>query len=441
MSTPDGLSDAKRRVCAAVDAMAVRLLAVSRQVHSHPELAHHERRAAALLADQLDRGGLAVERTAYGLPTALAGRAGVRGPLVVVCCEYDALPGLGHACGHNVIAAAGLGAGLALAALAAPLGGRVAVLGTPAEEGGGGKILLAGRGAFSGAAAAMLVHPSSYETVMPPINAVATLEATLLGRASHASMYPERGVNALDAFVLGYLGLAALRQHLAPTDKVHGVVTDGGTVPNVVPARAAGRFMIRSATQAELHRLQRRVLACLQGGAEAAGARLVARWPWPAYREMRHNQPLAASFEANVRALGRRPLAPSQVPASRAGSTDMGDVSQLVPAIHPFLAISPPDVVPHSRAFAAWASGPAADRAVLDGAKALAMTAMDVWLRPPLRAAMHAAFEAVSGASGASPDVAGRDVAPSVRTVSGGGRAPAGGRHVARPGAVAAPDR
>jgi amidohydrolase len=441
MSAPGGLPAAKRRACAVVDAMADRLLAVSHAIHGRPELAHRERRAAALVADHLERGGLAVERGAYGLPTALAGRAGTRGPLVVVCCEYDALPGLGHACGHNVIAAAGLGAGLALAGLAAPLGGRVAVLGTPAEEGGGGKILLAGQGAFDGAAAAMLVHPSSYETVLPPINAVATLEATLLGQAAHASMYPERGVNALDALVLGYLGLATLRQHLAPTDKVHGIVTDGGAVPNVVPARAAGRFMVRSATRSELARVQQRVLACLQAGAEAAGARLVARWPWPAYREMRHNLPLAGSFEANVRALGRRPLAPSRVPASRAGSTDMGDVSHLVPAIHPFLMVSPAGVVPHSHAFSAWAAGPAADRAVLDGAKAMAMTALDVWLRPRLRAAMRSAFaEAGAGPPGGSPAGAAREGAPD-RALSAAGQVVAGGRRAARRGGAAAPGR
>jgi amidohydrolase len=336
----------------------------------------------------------------------VAARAGRQGPLVVVCCEYDALPGIGHACGHNVIAAAGLGAGLALAGLAGPLGGRIMVLGTPAEEGGGGKVLLGDRGAFDGAAAAALVHPSSFEVVMPHLSAVSTLEVTMLGRAAHAGLYPERGVNALDALVLGYLGLATLRQHLVPTDKVHGIITAGGAAPGVVPARTAGRFLARSATRVGLRRLRRRVLACMEAGAEAAGARLVARWRWPTYLEMRHNLPLAAAFEANLRGLGRRPLAPGQVPPSRAGSTDMGNVSHLVPAIHPMLAISPPEVVPHSPAFAAWSAGPAADQAVVDGAKALAMTAVDVWLDPALRTDMRAAFAgpaAVRGVPGRRP--------------------------------------
>jgi amidohydrolase len=387
---PAAVGGAKRQACAAVDAMAGELVAVSHRIHAHPELGYREEHAARLLAQAMRDRRLAVQVGPYGLPTAVAGRVGAAGdPHVIVSCEYDAVPGLGHACGHNVIAAAGLGAGLALAPLAGPLGGRLTVLGTPAEEGGGGKILLGEQGAFDGVTAAMQVHPSSYEAVLPPVNAAATLEATMHGRAAHASMYPERGVNALDALVLGYLGLSALRQHLIPTDKVHGIITAGGSTPSVVPEVAAGTFMVRSATLPGLERLKGRVLACLQGGAGAAGARLTARWRWPTYLDMRHNPPLAGAFEANLRALGRRPLAPAEVPATRAASTDMGNVSHLVPAIQPMLVVSPPDVVPHTAAFAAWAVRPPADRAVLDGAKALAMTAIDLWLRPDLAEAVR----------------------------------------------------
>lgn len=392
--TGDRRAVAKRAACSIVDGLADGLIAVSHDVHAHPELAHAEHRAAALLAACLHRGGLSIERSAFGLPTAVAGRAGRTGPLVVVCCEYDALPGLGHACGHNVVAAAGLGAGLALARLAGPLGGRVLVLGTPAEEGGGGKIRLAGQGAFAGACAVMLAHPSSNETVLPHINASSTLEVVTRGRAAHASMHPEAGVNALDAMVLGYLGLAALRQHLPYTDKVHGIITRGGEAPSVVPARAVGLFMARSATSAGLTVVRRRIEACLEAGAHAAGAGLTLRWRWPTYREMRHNLPLAAACEANLRALGRNPVPPADLPPTSAASTDLGNVSHMVPAIHPKLAICPPGVVQHSPAFARWAAGPAADRAVLDGAKALAMTAIDVWLDPALNWAMRVAFGA-----------------------------------------------
>lgn len=378
------LIEAKRQVCARVDMLAPLLIRVSHDIHAHPETAYREYRASALLARALSRGGLSVRHPALGLPTSFTADAGAIGPRVLICCEYDALPGMGHACGHNVIAAAGLGAGLVLGPLAHRLGGRVRILGTPAEEGGGGKIVLARRGAFTEAAAAMLTHPSSYEVVMPHINAVATLDVVMLGKAAHASMYPERGINALDALVLGYHAVAALRQHIPPTDKIHGILTDGGQLPNVVPARAAGRFMVRSADTGSLTALKRRVTGCFRGAAEATGARVDFSWRWPSYAEMWHSHPLAAAYEHNLHCLGRRPLAPPDVPLTRAGSTDMGDVSHLVPAIHPKLAISPPTVVPHSAAFTRWAAGPDADRAVLAAAKAMAMTALDIWLAPGL---------------------------------------------------------
>ncbi|MGV9868706.1 peptidase dimerization domain-containing protein [Rhodococcus koreensis] len=266
-------------------------------------------------------------------------------------------------------------------------------MGTPAEEGGGGKIVLARRGAFTDAAAAMLTHPSSYEVVMPHINAVATLDVTMTGRAAHASMFPERGINALDGLVLGYNALAALRQHMPPTDKIHGIFTDGGQLPNVVPARAAGRFMVRSASTDGLAVLQRRVVRCFRGAADATGAHATVSWRWPSYSEMWHSHPIADAFEQNVRSLGRLPLSAADVPATRAGSTDMGDVSHLVPAIHPKLAISPPDVVPHSAEFARWSASPAADCAVLDGAKAMAMTVLDLWLMPELARAANRELE------------------------------------------------
>ena len=378
------LTVAKQQVCARVDTLAPLLVRVSHAIHAHPETAYREHRASALLARVLSRGGLTVRHPAFDLPTSFTADAGATGPRVVICCEYDALPRMGHACGHNVIAAAGVGAGLALGPRALRLGGRVTILGTPAEEGGGGKIVLARRGAFTEAAAAMLTHPSSYEVVMPHINAVATLDVVMTGKAAHASMYPERGINALDALVLGYHAVAALRQHIPPTDKIHGILTDGGQLPNVVPARAAGRFMVRSADTDSLTVLRRRVARCFRGAAEATGTSVAMSWRWPSYAEMWHSRPLAVAFEQNLRRLGRRPLAPADVPLTRAGSTDMGDVSHLVPAIHPKLAISPPDVVPHSAAFTRWAAGPAADRAVLDAAKAMAMTALDVWLDPGL---------------------------------------------------------
>lgn len=386
------LSAAKAAACDIVDHAADELIGLSHDLHSHPELAGKERRSARRVGAFLAKAGFPVEAGTLGLPTAFRAAAGpASGPHVVVCCEYDALPGLGHACGHNVIAAAGAGAGLALRSLARMIGARVTVLGTPAEERMGGKISLARRGAFAGVDAVLLVHPSSYETAVPRIAALATLEVGMIGRASHAGMFPERGVNALDALVLGYMGLASLRQHLRAGERVHGIVIDGGTAPNIVPARSAGRFLLRAPTRRDLGGLAPRVLGCFAAGSLATGARFEHRWAGPIYAELRPNAPLAAAYVANARLLGRRPLDASEIPESVTGSTDLGNVSHLVPALHPMLAISPPGVVPHTPGFAAAAAGPAGDQAVLDGAKALAMTALDIWCRPELRAALRRA--------------------------------------------------
>ena len=380
----------KAQACAAVDAAGRELVALSHAIHDHPELAFAEHRAAGLLADVLERSGLRTTRAAYGLPTAFVASAGpLAAPNVVICCEYDALPGMGHACGHNVIAAAGVGAGIALAGIADRLGGRVTVLGTPAEESGGGKVILLERRAFDGAVAAMLVHPSNENNVLPHICSAVHLDVAFRGKAAHAGMFPERGVNALDAIVVGHLGLATLRQHLVPTDRVHGIITLGGEAPNVVPARAEGRYIVRSARSAHLAELARKVAACFEAGAAATGATLGLSWGWPVYQELVPSRPLATAFASNVTALGRRPTDGPPLPPHVAGSTDLGNVSSLVPTIHPKLRIGPSHVVQHTPAFERLAALPQADRAVLDGAKAMAMTVIDVWCRPRLRTSLQ----------------------------------------------------
>lgn len=353
------------------------LVAVSHHLHSRPETAYREWEASRLLAGLLAAAGFDVERPAFGIGTAFAARLGRSGPHVVLCCEYDALPGLGHACGHNVVAAAGLGAGLALAGLRRPLPGRVTVLGTPAEEGGAGKIRLLEAGAFDGVDAAMMVHPHGHETVRPRVLALADLLVTYRGLAAHASLAPELGVNALDGLVLGYVGLSALRQHLPAGQRVHGIVTAGGTAPGVVPDRADGRFLVRAPDRPALESLVGRVLDALRGGAQATGSRLQVRHG-PVHDAFRHDEALAAAFERHCRALGRRPVPVEALPPQMAGSTDMGNVSQVVRAIHPWLCIAP-GAAPHTEAFRRAAVGPGADRAVRDGAAALALTALDMW--------------------------------------------------------------
>jgi amidohydrolase len=388
------LETAKRRVVDEVDRWAEVLLDVSHRIHADPELLFAEHRAAGLVADTLAEAGLAVERGAYGLETAVA--ADVEPPgagaVVAVLCEYDALPRIGHGCGHNVIAAAGLGAGLAAAAVAADAGGRLRVLGTPAEEGGGGKVLMGDRGAFDGVDAAMMVHPAALDLTEPDAIAIASLRVEYVGRGAHAAAQPEQGLNALDAAVLGYNAVAALRQHIQSHERVHGVFLEAGEKPNIVPDHTVAEWYVRSATLASLQPLKERVLACLQGGATAAGCTMTWEPTAPEYSDLRTNRPLVELYRANSAALGREVDLPA--PGRRVtASTDMGNVSYLVPSIHPMVAASPPDVALHSAEFASWAGGAEGDRAVLDGAKAMAMTVVDLWLRPGALAEVRAAFD------------------------------------------------
>jgi amidohydrolase len=320
------------------------------------------------------------------------GGPGAEGPAVAVLCEYDALPRIGHGCGHNIIAAAGLGASLAAAAVASEAGGRLLVLGTPAEEGGGGKVLLGERGAFDGIDAAMMVHPAGLDLTEPDAIAIASIRVEYHGRGAHAAAHPQSGRNALDAAVLGYTAVAALRQHIGPSERVHGVFLAAGEKPNIVPDHTVAEWYVRSASLASLEPLKHRVLACLEGGALAAGCRMEWTPTAPEYSDLRTNRPLVELYRANSAELGR-PVAEPTGARRVTASTDMGNVSYLVPSIHPMVAASPPDVSLHSAEFATWAASPEGDRAVLDGAKAMAMTVVDLWLRPGAAAEVRAAFD------------------------------------------------
>jgi amidohydrolase len=383
----------KRAVRDAVDARRALLLDVSHEIHAHPELAFEEVRASALLAATLRDAGLDVEAPAYGLATAFEARAGASGPTVSLLAEYDCLPGIGHACGHNLIATASLGAGLALASLGARLPGRVRVLGTPAEEAGCGKELLARAGAFDDVDAALMIHPAGVDLVTMPTLALAEVDVRYRGVASHASGMPERGVNALDALVTAYQAIAQLRQHIKPTERVHGIFTEAGEAPNVVPERAAGRFYVRSRDAAELAPLKRRVEGCFRAGAEATGCSVEIEWREPDYLELRTSWPLAERYQRNAESLGRSFFPYDKLPASAMGTTDMGNVSHRVPAIHPMIAAAPIHCSIHNAEFATHAGAASGDAAAIDGAKALAMTALDFLLDADLRARVREAFE------------------------------------------------
>jgi amidohydrolase len=385
----------KARAIARVDADRDALLELSARIHAHPELCYAEHQASAWLADYLESRGLTVERGAYGLPTAFAARVGSGRPQVAVLCEYDALPGIGHACGHNVIAAAGAGAGVALAAVLAETGGSVVVLGTPAEEGGGGKIRLVQEGAFADVEAAMMVHPASADLIQMDVLAVSAVEVEYRGRAAHASAAPHRGINALDGLVTAYQAIAQLRQHIRPTERIHGIITDGGQAPNIVPERAAGLFFVRAPTERRLAQLKARVEGCFHAGALASGADYETRTIGDDYSDMWTNRALAAAYEANLGALGRQVGA---IGEHVSGSTDMGNVSKVVPSIHPMIAIAPPHAALHTEEFARWAASEEGARGVLDGAKLLAMTAIDVLCTPDLVDAMRAELTAMRAA-------------------------------------------
>ena len=384
----------KKEVCASVDRLAPELVAVSREIHAHPELAFEEVLAAKLLAETARAHGLAAQQSVYGLATAVEARVGGSGATVALLSEYDALPGIGHACGHNIIATTALGAALALAELGPRLPGRVRWLGTPAEERGGGKEIMARNGAFEGVDAALMVHPAGVDLATMPCLAIAELEATYFGVASHASAMPERGVNALDALVLAYQAIAALRQHIRPTERMHGIITDGGQAPNIVPERAAGRFYVRAADAAALAALKPRVEGCFRAGADATGARLELTWGDVDYLDLDTSWPLARRYQANAESLGRAFFPLDKLPPGVQGSTDMGNVSHRVPSIHPMIASAPLNVSIHNPEFAKWAASELGDRAVLDGAKALAMTALDFLCDAELRGEVSRAFAA-----------------------------------------------
>ena len=361
------------------------LIELSHQIHAHPELAYEEFESSRLVAEALANGGFAVEMGAYDLPTAFVARAG-SGPLhIAICAEYDALPGIGHACGHNIIAAMAVGAGLAAAHVADDVGLTVSVIGTPAEEIGNapGKVLLLERGAFDGVHAAMMVHPAPLDVATPRMIAAARLDVRYTGKESHASAFPELGINAADALTVAQVAIGLLRQHIRTTDRIHGIITKGGDAPNVVPAHTAARYMTRAQKLDELNDVTRRVVRCFEAGALATGARLDVEGGDKPYAQVEHHPALAALYQRNAEALGRQ-----FTDADMPGSTDMGNISLALPAIHPSIGINSLPAVNHQPEFAAHCITAAADQAVYDGALAMAWTALDAAQDPALRASL-----------------------------------------------------
>ena len=381
----------KQQACDRIDAVAQQLIEVSHDIHAHPEQNFAETYAAELLTRTANELGLSTDSNMYGCETGFSGEVGT-GPTVCVMSEYDALPDIGHGCGHNIIAAAGLGAAIGLAMVAPRAGGRLRYLGTPAEEGGGGKLVMARNGALEGVDIAMMVHSADADLTTIDAIALQQLVVEYSGEAAHAAAAPERGRNALDAAVLGYMAVAALRQHILSSERIHGIFTRAGEKPNIVPRDAAMEWYVRSDTVTTLSALKPRVLAALQSGASACGCGFSHEWVDTPYADMVTNNNLSSMYIANASLLGRAVSVPGVNGRRVVGSTDMGNVSHLVPSIHPMIASAPMGTAIHTVEFARQSITPMADKAVIDGAKAMAMTAIDFWTSPDQQQAIAKEF-------------------------------------------------
>ena len=390
--TTTELEEVKQIVCDEVDAIADILLQASHAIHKNPELNFEEHFAHETLTGILEDQGLSPQRGAYDLETAFEASVGDEGVCVAVLCEYDALPDIGHACGHNIIGTAGLGAGIAASKVAGRLGGTLRILGTPAEEGGGGKVFMADRGAFDSVDAAMMVHPAAGDLVKMNTIAIQRLHVAYEGLAAHAAAAPHRGHNALDAAVLGYQNIAALRQHIRPDERIHGIFLESGSKPNVVPEHSSMEWYVRSKNARSLEPLKKRVLSCLEAGAMATSCTMTHDWIEPFYADMIDNETISTLYSANATRVGRTLMEPDNE-SKVVGSTDMGNVSYIVPSIHPMIGVAPPGVPIHTPDFAHFSRSESGDKAVIDGAKIMAMTVVDLWAQKTNFERAHQEFQ------------------------------------------------
>ena len=378
-----------------IDSRLSELSELSLKIHSNPELGFQEVKAAVWLTQYLEENGFSIERGICELPTAFRGSYGVGKPAIAILAEYDALPDLGHACGHNIIGTCAVGAGVASKLVIDQFGGSIMVIGTPAEELYGGKVTMIERRAFDDVDIAMMVHPGVYDTATIQTLACQHLEVEFFGKAAHAAGQPEAGINALEAMIQSFAAINSLRQHIKDKARIHGVITDGGEAPNIVPAHSAGSFIVRAEEDSYLDELKQKVLNCFIGAATASGARLGYRWGDVRYAPMRNNLTLARLFSQNMQSLGRR-IKLSE-PKHIFGSTDMGNVSQVIPGIHPFVAIAPVEVANHSPQFASAAASEAGTCGLIDAAKALTMTVVDLVANPEMVSQVKQEFQQQDG--------------------------------------------
>ena len=383
----------KASVINEIDTRRNQLNDLSLKIHSNPELALQEFKAATWLTEYLKENGFAVESGICELPTAFRASYGNGKPVIAILAEYDALPKLGHACGHNLIAASAVAAGVASKLAVDRFGGSVLVMGTPGEEKCGGKVMMVSRGVFDGVDIAMIVHPGVVNTATTQLLALQTLEVEFFGKAAHAASRPEEGINALEAMIQSFAAINSLRQHIRDKARIHGIITDGGEAANIVPAHSAGNFMVRAEDDQYLDELKQKVINCFVGAATASGARLEYQWGEMHYASLRNNLTLARLLRRNMESLGRKMHL--RDPGGSFFSSDMGNVSRVVPSIHPFVAVAPAEVLHQSPEFASAAASEDGLRGLLDAGKALAMTVVDLLANPEIVAMAKEEFSRV----------------------------------------------
>jgi len=366
----------KLKVKASVESQRQQLIQLSLNIHDNPELGFEEEKASAWLANYLEDSGFHIERGIAGLATAFRATYGQGSPRIALLAEYDALPKIGHGCGHNIIGVSAVGAAVASKSTIDQLGGSIVVMGTPGEEGLGGKIDIVKAGAFKKIDAAMLVHPNTRNMPTEEALVCSTLEVEFFGRPAHAAGHPHEGINALDAMILAFTSINSLRQHIRGDARIHGIITDGGEAPNIVPAHSAAVFLVRALDYDYLAELKDKVLNCFTGSSIASGARLEYRWRDRTYAPMKNNMTLAGLFKQNLESLGRQVEAFD--PHFGLGSSDMGNVSQVVPSIHATIAIAPSEVFINTPEFAVAPASQTGHQGLMDAAKAMAMTVADI---------------------------------------------------------------
>lgn len=377
----NGVEKLKTRIWNKVDSISRGLIELSHRIHANPEIGYQEEKAAKWVADYLEEKGFEVDRGIADLPTAFSASYGTGRPVIAFMAEYDALPDIGHGCGHNIIGTASVGAGIASKFIAEEFGARIMVMGCPAEELLGGKVLMVQKGAFKGVDAAMEIHPMAVKENWAGAKTTAnlTLNVEFWGKPSHAALDPWNGVSALAAMIQSFVHIDALRLHLKDRSHIAGVITDGGKAPNVIPEHSAGRFFIRTAQDSDLDDLCDKVIRCFEAARLSSGCRLEYHWG-PRCNAMQNNSVLLELWRSNMLILGCE-VGEMNINSS---STDVGNVSIIAPSIHPFLSISEETLPVHSVQFAEAAVSEAGDKAVLNGAKVLAMTAADIIAKPDL---------------------------------------------------------